>query len=78
MIRKLAKPDQPGKPEAPMEAALAEAQAAARRGEVPVGAVLADAAGAIIARAGPLVRQRDQEPTIEQRLIPRTRSGSPS
>ena len=38
---------------APMAAALAEAERAAARGEVPVGAVLVDAAtGAIIAAAG--------------------------
>lgn len=36
-----------------MELALAEAEAAAARGEVPVGAVIVDAAsGAVIARAG--------------------------
>jgi tRNA(Arg) A34 adenosine deaminase TadA len=36
----------------PMEIALAEARAAAARGEVPVGAVVTDAAGAVLARAG--------------------------
>lgn len=35
-----------------MEAALAEARAAAARGEVPVGAVVLDPTGLIIARAG--------------------------
>jgi len=35
-----------------MQAALAEARAAASRGEVPVGAVVLDPAGRIIARAG--------------------------
>ncbi|WP_372891061.1 nucleoside deaminase [Rhodosalinus sp.] len=35
-----------------MDAALAEARAAAARGEVPVGAVVADPAGHIVARAG--------------------------
>lgn len=35
-----------------MEIAFAEAEAAAARGEVPVGAVIADAAGEVIARAG--------------------------
>jgi tRNA(adenine34) deaminase len=35
-----------------MDAALVEADAAARRGEVPVGAVIADAGGRIIAAAG--------------------------
>lgn len=38
--------------EAPMALALAEAEAAARRGEVPVGCVVTDAAGKVIARAG--------------------------
>jgi tRNA(Arg) A34 adenosine deaminase TadA len=37
---------------APLEIAFAEAEAAAARGEVPVGAVLADKAGNVIARAG--------------------------
>lgn len=37
---------------APLELAFAEAEAAAARGEVPVGAVLADKAGNVIARAG--------------------------
>ena len=37
---------------APMEHALAEAQAAAERGEVPVGAVVLGRDGAVLARAG--------------------------
>lgn len=37
---------------APMEIAFAEAEAAAARGEVPVGAAVADRAGTVIARAG--------------------------
>ncbi len=36
----------------PMQLALLEARAAALRGEVPVGAVLTDASGAVIAAAG--------------------------
>jgi tRNA(adenine34) deaminase len=36
----------------PMQAALEEAEAAAARGEVPVGAVLTDGSGRIISRAG--------------------------
>jgi tRNA(Arg) A34 adenosine deaminase TadA len=35
-----------------MEAALSEARAAAKRGEVPVGAVIVDPDGTIVARAG--------------------------
>ena len=37
---------------APMTLALAEAEAAALRGEVPVGAVIVDPSGEVIARAG--------------------------
>ena len=40
-----------------MEAALAEAQAAAGRGEVPVGAVLVDADGTVVAQAGNRTRE---------------------
>ena len=36
----------------PMEIALEEAAEAARRGEVPVGAVVTDARGAVLARGG--------------------------
>ena len=35
----------------PMDIALEEARAAAQRGEVPVGAVVTDASGAVLARA---------------------------
>lgn len=42
----------------PMEIALAEAQAAAARGEVPVGAVVLDGTGAVLARAGNEVEAR--------------------
>lgn len=40
------------KNETPMELALAEARAAAARGEVPVGAVVLDATGRVLAIAG--------------------------
>ncbi|WP_068113881.1 nucleoside deaminase [Tropicimonas marinistellae] len=40
-----------------MEAALEEARAAAERGEVPVGAVVVDPAGAVVARAGNRTRE---------------------
>ena len=43
-------------PEA-MKLALAEAEAAAARGEVPVGAVITDAAGQVLAAAGNRVRE---------------------
>ena len=36
----------------PMQIALLEAEAGAQRGEVPVGAVVLDAKGAVLARAG--------------------------
>ena len=42
----------------PMEIALAEARAAAARGEVPVGAVVLDGGGAVLARAGNEVEAR--------------------
>jgi tRNA(Arg) A34 adenosine deaminase TadA len=42
----------------PMEIALTEARAAAARGEVPVGAVVLDGAGAVLARAGNEVEAR--------------------
>ncbi len=42
----------------PMEIALAEARAAALRGEVPVGAVVLDGAGTVLARAGNEVEAR--------------------
>jgi len=42
-----------------MEIALAEAAAAAERGEVPVGAVVLDAEGMILARAGNRVEEKD-------------------
>ncbi len=40
-----------------MEIAFAEARAAAARGEVPVGAVVVDAAGRVLARAGNRVEE---------------------
>lgn len=42
---------------APIEIALEEARAAAARGEVPVGAVVTDAAGTVLARAGNRVEE---------------------
>ena len=41
----------------PMDIALEEARAAAARGEVPVGAVVTDAAGRVLARAGNRVEE---------------------
>ncbi len=48
--------------------ALAEAEAAGAAGEVPVGAVLVDAAGAIVAAAGNRV-ERDHDPTAHAEMI---------
>ena len=44
-------------PATPMELALAEARAAAARGEVPVGAVVVGADGAVLAAAGNRTRE---------------------
>jgi tRNA(adenine34) deaminase len=46
-------------PFAAMEIALAEATAAAMRGEVPVGAVVLNAQGVVLARAGNRIEERD-------------------
>jgi len=51
-----------------METALAEARAAALRGEVPVGAVLLDAAGAVVARAGNRTREQS-DPTAHAEIL---------
>jgi tRNA(adenine34) deaminase len=51
-----------------MEQAFAEAHAAAARGEVPVGAVLVNSAGQVIASAGNRTLQ-DQDPTAHAELI---------
>jgi tRNA(Arg) A34 adenosine deaminase TadA len=51
-----------------MAAALAEARAAAARGEVPVGAVIADPAGRIVARAGNRTREL-ADPTAHAEIL---------
>ena len=51
-----------------MELALEEARAAAARGEVPVGAVLVDAGGAILARDGNRVVER-HDPTAHAEML---------
>ena len=53
---------------APMTLALAEAEAAAARGEVPVGAVLADADGNVVAAAGNRV-EADRDPTAHAEML---------
>jgi tRNA(adenine34) deaminase len=51
-----------------MARALAEAAAAGTAGEVPVGAVLVDSAGGIIAAAGNQV-ERDHDPTAHAEML---------
>ncbi len=51
-----------------MRAALAEAAAAAGTGDVPVGAVVLDAAGAVVAR-GRNRREADGDPTAHAEII---------
>jgi tRNA(adenine34) deaminase len=52
----------------PMEHALAEAQAAGARGEVPIGAVVTESDGAIIAAAGNLTRELS-DPTAHAEML---------
>ncbi|WP_229682584.1 nucleoside deaminase [Siccirubricoccus deserti] len=52
----------------PMELALEDARAAAERGEVPVGAVVTDAAGVVLARAGNLV-EAGQDPAAHAEML---------
>jgi len=52
----------------PIELALAEARAAAARGEVPVGAVVSDAAGKVLARAGNEVEAR-HDPSAHAEML---------
>ena len=51
-----------------MELALAEAEAASRRGEVPVGAVIVDADGEVVARAGNRMRELN-DPTAHAEIL---------
>lgn len=55
-------------PEGLMRAALAEAQAAAAGGDVPVGAVVADATGAVVGRGGN-ARERLGDPTAHAEML---------
>jgi tRNA(adenine34) deaminase len=52
----------------PMALALAEAEAAAARGEVPVGAVLVDGEGRLIAAAGNRA-EADHDPTAHAEML---------
>jgi len=51
-----------------MEIALQEARAAAARGEVPVGAVVSDATGRVLARAGNRVEEQ-RDPTAHAEML---------
>lgn len=51
-----------------MEQALSEARAAAKRGEVPVGAVVVDPQGAVVAAAGNRTRA-DNDPTAHAEIL---------
>ena len=51
-----------------MDQALAEARAAAARGEVPVGAVIVDAEGRVVARAGNRTREL-HDPTAHAEML---------
>ena len=55
-------------PESHMQAALAEAEAAALRGEVPVGAVVVAADGRVLARAGNRTRELS-DPTAHAEML---------
>lgn len=52
----------------PMSRAFAEARAAAARGEVPVGAAIADSQGRILASAGNRV-EADRDPTAHAEIL---------
>ncbi len=51
-----------------MDLALEEARAAAARGEVPVGAVIADPSGVVVARAGNRTRELN-DPTAHAEML---------
>lgn len=51
-----------------MQLALSEARAAAKRGEVPVGAVVVDAAGVVVSAAGNRTRER-KDPTAHAEIL---------
>ncbi len=60
---------------APMQQALAEARAAADRGEVPVGAVITDAGGGVIAAGGNEVEARGDPGAHAEMLVLRAAGG---
>ena len=60
----------------PMEIALGEARAAAARGEVPVGAVVLDGGGAVLAQAGNEVEARHDATAHAEILALRAAAGA--
>ena len=60
-----------------MDLALAEARAAAARGEVPVGAVVTDAAGRVLARAGNEVEAR-RDPSAHAEMLALRAAAAPA
>jgi len=69
MSRKLAEANHPGKPEGPMDVAIEEARSAVERGEVPVGAVIVDEGGQILARAGNRTRELNDPSAHAEMLV---------
>ena len=55
-------------PQSHMQAALAEAEAAQARGEVPIGAVVVDAGGRVLAQAGNRTRELG-DPTAHAEML---------
>ncbi len=68
MTAKLAEPGTEDKAAAPMELALAEAEAARDRGEVPIGAVVVSSEGEVLARAGNRTLEL-RDPTAHAELL---------
>ncbi len=67
-VRVMSKPDNSPEPP-PMQLALRQAQAAAGRGEVPVGAVIVDAGGTVIASAGNRTEERGDATAHAEMLV---------
>src|SRR5919205_238354 len=68
MMAKLAEAKEGGKAARPMDLALAEAEAARERGEVPIGAVVLDANGVLLAKAGNRTLEL-RDPTAHAELL---------
>ncbi len=68
MTAKLADEGLSGKAKRPMDLALAEAEHARDRGEVPIGAVVVSAGGEVLAQAGTRTLER-RDPTAHAELL---------